>query len=193
MIFSVTKGFFNQCRLYPIQLFLALFAGIICLVACLPPPSPSSCIEFTSLTIGTTYMVGSTFTDSTVDMTVADFQWGSGQWTSGGHVLVDNRGLANGTAQEVNLNNANLIFDFSEPSESVSLLFGEYGGNLNIDVNGDFQNFGNFEDIDQAVIGGVTASVINGLGNDQGTLELTGTIEELAIGGQELWIDDVCH
>jgi hypothetical protein len=38
----------------------------------------------------------------------------------------------------------------------------------------------------------VTVAVVNGLGNDKGRLELTGTIDSFAVGGQELWIDDVC-
>ncbi|MEE8524447.1 MAG: hypothetical protein V3T72_10990, partial [Thermoanaerobaculia bacterium] len=70
--------------------------------------------------------------------------------------------------------------------------FGEFGGNLNIEINGDFQNFGDFADIDGMIIGGVQVAVTNGFGNDQGTLLLTGEIHSLAIGGQELVIDHVC-
>jgi hypothetical protein len=34
--------------------------------------------------------------------------------------------------------------------------------------------------------------VVNGFGNDQGTLTLEGVIDTFALGGQELWIDDLC-
>jgi hypothetical protein len=94
--------------------------------------------------------------------------------------------------QEMIVNNILLKFDFGGPVAGLALRFGEYGGNLNIDINGEFVNFENFADINGAVIGGVNVSVVNGLGNDQGTLTLLGTIESFAIGGQELFIDDVC-
>ena len=101
-------------------------------------------------------------------------------------------GLAGGTGQELAVNNVNLNFDFGRPVRSISLLFGEYGGNLNIEINGDFRNFDNFTDIDGAIIGGVQVSVINGFGNDAGRLELEGVISSFSVGGQELWIDEVC-
>ena len=173
-----------------IQPMILFVLGAIIPAACIPK---QSCIEFTSLTVGTSYTVGNSFADANVDMTAADFQWGNGQWTNSGHALIDNKGLAGGTAQELNLNNVNLRFGFNSQRESLSLMFGEYGGNLNIDINGDFQNFADFADIDGTMIGRVTVSATNGLGNDQGTLELTGPINSFAIGGQELWIDDVCH
>jgi len=53
-------------------------------------------------------------------------------------------------------------------------------------------NFDSFVQIDGAVFGKVNISVIDGLGNDQGTLMLEGNIDSFAIGGQELFIDDVC-
>lgn len=192
-MFLNKKGLTNKFTSQTIRSLVLLIVGIMGVGACTPSSVSSGCIEFTSLTVGTSYVVSNVFTDSNVDMTVTDFQWGNGQWTSGGQALVDNSGIAGGTSQEVNLNNVNLQFAFAPPSEGISLLFGEYGGNLNIEINGDFQNFENFADIDQTNIGGVDISVTNGLGNDQGTLELTGQIELFAIGGQELWVDDVCH
>jgi len=90
------------------------------------------------------------------------------------------------------VNNINLAFDFGNPVHSLSLMFGEYGGNLNIDINGDFRNFNNFADLNGQTVGGVQVSVVNGLGNDRGRLQLDGVITSFAVGGQELWIDDVC-
>ncbi len=70
--------------------------------------------------------------------------------------------------------------------------FGEYGGNLNLEVNGDFANLEDFADIDGATIGGTTVAVTNGHEPDQGTITLSGTVESFAVGGQELWIDESC-
>jgi len=159
------------------------------------------CIDFESLTIGNVYNVGDTFTDSGVTITILPFQWGSGSWTSGGFAQVVDNGCAGVSGKEINVNNVNLGFNFSGPLKGLSLNFGEYGGNLNIEINDDFQNFENFVDIDGISIGGVDVSVINGYGNDKGRLILSGEMGifdfqgqdfMFVIGGQELCVDYVC-
>ena len=87
----------------------------------------------------------------------------------------------------------NLDFNFNGPVKGLSLLFGEceYGGKLNIEINSDFKDFDTFAQIDGSIIGGVLVTVVNGPGNNKGNLTLEGTINQFAVGGQELWIDDV--
>jgi len=147
------------------------------------------------------YNVGDTFTDSGVTITVLPFKWGSGLETSCGFAQVVDNGLAGFSGKEIAVNNVNLGFNFSGPLKGLSLNFGEYGGNLNIEINDDFQNFENFDDIDTTIIGGVDVSVINGYGNDKGRLILSGEMGmfdfqeqnfTFVIGGQELWVDHVC-
>jgi len=150
------------------------------------------CVDYESLPLSAMYNVGDTFADSGAMMEVLPFEWDDGTVFSGGQATVQAAGLAGGSGKELNTNNVNVAFHFSRPLQGLSLLFGEYGGNLNIDVNGDFVNFDNFSDIDGATIGGVTVSVVNGLGNDKGRLHLDGIVNTFAVGGQELWIDDVC-
>ncbi len=147
--------------------------------------------DFEDLPPDATYNVGDTFVTSDVSITVGIFQWSNGNWTSAGHARVVTGGNAGGLGNEINVNNVNLAFDFGAPITSLSLAFGEYGGNLNIEINHVFKNFGNFAEIDGQTIGGVNVTVVNGLGNDKGKLELAGTISQLALGGQELFIDDV--
>jgi hypothetical protein len=93
------------------------------------------------------------------------------------------------------LNNINARLDFAAstgPQSGLRFRFGEYGGNINIAINGDFRNFANMIDIDGAVIGGCTVQVLSGgLGNDCGTVKLVGTVDKLVIGGQEFWIDGI--
>jgi hypothetical protein len=151
----------------------------------------SFCIDFEDLLLGTEYHVGNTFTTSGASIEVQSFQWSNGQWTDGGYARVENEGLAGGSGQDMLFNNVNLGFDFGGPCEGLSLLFGEYGGNLNIEINGDFRNFNDFIDINGPSIGGVDV-VVSDFGNSKGRLTLSGTINSFAIGGQELWIDDIC-
>ncbi len=149
-------------------------------------------IDFEDLTLGAEYQVPDVFTTSGIPITAKPFQWSNGTWYSGGWTRVVNTGDAGGSGKEMWVNNINLDFGFPGPLLSgLSLLFGEYGGNLNIEINGDFRNFENFVEINGDIIGGVSVSVVNGLGNDMGSLTLKGTINQFAIGGQEFAIDDV--
>ncbi len=157
-----------------------------------PTPTPMACVDFEDTPLGVPYHVGDTFADSGANLIVQSFQLSDGTWTSAGFVGVGNAGLAGGWGKEMGINNVNLAFEFAGPCEGLSICFGEYGGNLNIRINGDFRNFENFVDINGFIIGDVTVSVVNGFGNDQGVINLSGVIHSFAIGGQELWIDNVC-
>lgn len=150
------------------------------------------CVTFEGLSLGATYNVGDVFLDSRARITVRPFTWSNGIVFNGGFTAVENGGLAGGTGNEMQVNNVNLSFNFAVPLRELTLHFGEYGGNLNIQINGVFRNFFNMAELDGTTIGGVAISVVNGMGNDTGLLELTGRTSDFAIGGQELWIDDVC-
>ena len=151
-----------------------------------------SCVDFEDLILTTTYTVGNVFVSEGATITVEDFQWSGGTWTASGYTQVQNGGLACHLGQEMNLNNVNLRFDFGTSWTGLSLYFGEYGGNLNIDINSDFRNFEDFADIHGLVIGGVPVIVSGIAGTPCGTLLLAGEINTFAVGGQELWIDHVC-
>ena len=152
----------------------------------------SNCIDFEDLLVGTTYTYGDMFSSGGVPISVQMFTFANNQQTTGTGALVDNQLRAGGSGNDLSSNNVNLDFAFGGPVNGLNLRFGEFGGNLNLEINGDFRNFANFSDINGQTIGGVTVSVVNGLGNDQGTLSLSGTINGFVVGGQELWIDDVC-
>jgi hypothetical protein len=153
---------------------------------------PRACIDFENLTAGTTYNVGDLFSSDGAIIEVRDFTWGNGTATPSGHSLVDNSGMAGGSGNEVNANNVNLYFDFGGLLTGLSLRYGAHGGNLNVEINGDFVNFNSMTDIDGSVIGGVSVAVVHDGTSGLGTLTLDGEIELFAFGGQELWIDHVC-
>jgi len=148
------------------------------------PIPVTDCVDFEQQVLNTVYHVGDIFTESGVEINIQSFDLGSDPWFSGGHAKIDNRQSAGHTGQDIQVGNVNLSFNFGGPRENLSLHFGEYGGNLNININGDFRKFGNFADINGATIGGVTISVANGFGNDRGILQLSGTINSFDIGVQ---------
>ncbi len=173
---------------------LGLFLLASVLAACVPGGGPVvACLDFDDLALGSSYSVPNTFTSGGATIQTHGFEWGNGGTTTGGFAEVYNGGLAGGPGNELMVNNINLAFDFGSSIDGLKLQFGEYGGNLNIEINGGFRNFDDFQDIHGATIGGVAVSVpTGGFGNDTGTLELSGEITDFIIGGQELFIDTVC-
>ncbi len=153
--------------------------------------SPSFSLDFEDLTAGSEYLVGDVFSTSGVLVSVNPFQWSNGTWFSGGSAIVGTAGSAGGTGNEINTNNVNLEFALPVPVTDVSFLFGEYGGNTNLKINGEFINFQDYKEINTEKIGGVDVSVSNGTGNDNGEIKLAGTVNQLATGGQEHSIDEV--
>ncbi|MDB4796775.1 hypothetical protein OAG77_01110, partial [bacterium] len=157
------------------------------------------CFEFEDLTLGDSYNVGDMFVTynmsgtTALDVEAVPFVWADGTIFSGGVARVENGGNAGHGGNEFNVNNIGLRFSSaSGPVPGFSVLFGEYGGNLNFSINGDFRNFANFQDINGSVIGGAVVFVSGGNGNDQGQLVAFGSINEFSIGGQELYIDHIC-
>ena len=125
-------------------------------------------------------------------MTVAPFAFSDGASTRTGVAYVTSEEADGGYGYQIQPGNVNLIFNLSTVPLQLSFLFGEYGGNLNMHVNGDFRNFENFADFNGLVVGGAKVAVLKGYGNDFGYLQLSGAIRSFAVGGQELWIDNVC-
>ena len=152
----------------------------------------SGCIEYESLPGAAVYDVSDSFVEAGIPMEVAPFTWSNSTVYTGGHALVSNSQLAGGTGQDLNLNNVNLAFAFPRKLDALSLLFGEYGGNVNLQVNGIFTNVANLAALNGANFAGAQLTVVNGFGNDKGRLTLQGLVSDFAIGGQELWIDHVC-
>ena len=147
---------------------------------------------------GDTFFVSDSTIADGVNVGFTCFEWTPPAGTTcNGHATVEDANLACGSGLDLHLNNINAKMDFagtigSQPD--LQLMFGEYGGNLNIAINGHFVNFENFLDIHGALIGGVTVEVnTGGGGGDCGMLTLHGLTDALMIGGQELWIDWAEH
>ena len=147
---------------------------------------------YEDLTLGDVYLTGDTFITSGIYCQARPFQYASGAWTHG-TVTVVNSGMACSTGNELWCNNEVVRHDFASSIGAlvdVSIEFGEYGGNINVAINGDFRNVDNFIDLDGMVVGGVLVTIpYGGLGNDCGKMKLDGSVRTLALGGQELWID----
>jgi len=153
--------------------------------------APGDCVDFEDLTPTTVYYVPSSFADSGVTVRATQYQWPGGTWTSGGSTLVDTLNLAGGLGNDMNLNNITLEFDFGRPVDDLTFLFGYYGGNINLTINGDFRNEPNLSALHGTMVGGTLVEVVL-YPADLGMVRITGTVNTFSVGGQALWIDDIC-
>ena len=155
------------------------------------------CVFFEDQTPGTRYHVGDVITSTGREIAVEQFQWGNGNWTSSGFAKVDTMNYSKGSGNDLNANNVNLRFLFDYPVNEITLQFGDLGGNSNIKVNNEFQNVpmnARLVSLNGTMIGGVQVTInATQQGNNwYGKMTLDGTINDFTIGGQELWIDNIC-
>ncbi len=161
-----------------------------------PEDEGVTAVGFEELESGARFPVGQPFTDSGVEITGEPFTWWNGKTTTEGFTRVASGGRAGGKGHELQVNNINLSFDVPDSYRAATLAFGIYGGNENLRVNGELRNGGLF-DFDGELVGGVRVRVtkIGSVpGGTLGVLRLdsfSDPIDDFAIGGQELWIDDV--
>ncbi|MCH2135953.1 MAG: dockerin type I domain-containing protein [Phycisphaerales bacterium] len=148
---------------------------------------------FEDQTLGDTHLVGDVFSSDGVNIRIEPIVWLSGTTFSGGSAHITADGWAGGSGLELNTNNCTAMLDFAGsvgPQAAVQLLFGEYGGNVNLNVNGDFRNVHNPIDLHGMVVGGCLVEVIaGGFGNDHGRMVISGAVHRVAIGGQEFALD----
>ncbi|MHC4069326.1 MAG: PEP-CTERM sorting domain-containing protein [Planctomycetota bacterium] len=150
-------------------------------------------IDFEDLAFGTVYNVGDSFATAGIQITGEEFFWLPSGSTTGGSVTVGNGGIAGGAGLELGLiNNINLRFNFGATLDALVLQYGEFGGNINLDINGTLVNVQNFADIAPVVAGTSVFALDTGTpGQSTGSLFIIGNINSFAIGGQELAIDNV--
>ncbi len=154
--------------------------------------APDDCIDFGDLGLDSAYVVPGGFTTAGTTVTTSAFQFSNLNWTTAGWAAVRNANASGGTGKDLQVNNVTLNFDFGRPVEDLRLFFGEYGGNVNLTINGAFNNLDDFDELDQQMVGGTLVEVgISPTG--LGIMVITGTINSFSIGGQELWIDDICE
>jgi hypothetical protein len=160
-------------------------------------PAPT-CYNFSSF--AGSFGVGDVVNTADATISFHQFQWDNGMWTAGGVASVVASSFAAGTpVNELNLNNIMVRVTPDIPSTGASYRYADLGGNVNFGVNGDFRNVANLDALDGTVVGGCNISVTrtNFLGGHRGVVTIAPqagvTIERFGVGGQEFYIDDVCH
>jgi hypothetical protein len=155
-------------------------------------------LGFGDLVRGAVYNVGDSFATDSVTVNVEPFATDVGACGApfaSGFTEVVVGGLACGSGKELEVNNVSLAFDFGATVTDVVIPFGEYGGTVSLEVNGDCEVVENFIELDGTNLGGVAVSVWdpNVPGQGCGVIRLGGQVASLAIGGQELFLDDLSY
>jgi hypothetical protein len=151
---------------------------------------------FEDQALGTDFFVGDALTSGAATHTFSDFYFPAATCSTafaGGVATVGNNELACSDGLELQLNNINDTIDFGGTVDRLLLAFGEFGGNVNLEINGDCRNASDFSELSNQLIGGVYVGVeeFGDPGQSCGALYAIGPIDEFKIGGQELWIDNV--
>jgi hypothetical protein len=161
------------------------------------------CLDFEApLTVGTQFGAPTghqsgdvVFTTNNIPVSVHDcvFVGGGGTFNV---ALIDVAPVPFGSGQSLRTNNINVKFDFSNLGVAVSQVqfeFLDIGGFKNLSVNGS-PVFAGELGAAPSPIGGVNIAVAVSpvAGGTTGVVTLTGSIQTLRVGGQELWIDNVC-
>lgn len=104
--------------------------------------------------------------------------------------------VAFGSGQSIRLTNIDIEFDFTTIGfavREVSFDFLDLGGYENLAVNGSQMFVGDLASIGNVIDGvNVSVSTSSVSGGQVGRVVLTGAMERVRVGGQELWIDNVC-
>ena len=152
--------------------------------------NPFTFIDFEGVSAGQK-AVGYMFTEALTEIHVSPFKWSNGTTTNGGYTEVSNANMADRVGQEMFANNVRLNFKFPGAQNKVIFFYGEYGGNINLLINGTLVNPENMIALHGTYVGGVEVLVINNSvpGGVTGVVLLRGVINELQIGGQEFFID----
>jgi Ca2+-binding RTX toxin-like protein/protocatechuate 3,4-dioxygenase beta subunit len=159
------------------------------------PMSGRVYLDFEDIPPTVVFPAGQSFTTVGTDgqpmaVNVLPFRLANGQ-TFRGTVRPDSGNSAGATGLEMFMDNVNLQFDFAPPVGGVTVNFADQGGSVNLTVNGEFHFFEDLVQADGMTIGGVQVQV-QMFGEQRGILQLRGTIDSFAVGGQEFAIDHLC-
>jgi len=172
------------------------------------PGGAYTCIDFNGIPIGTRYGApsqspgGVVLTQGAVRMSVEAFSFMGGSGSAFNFARVEAALPAFGNGNVLHFANINFDFDFTAVIPAVKqvvLKYGDYGGFENLAINGTPSPIYAGELVTApSPMGGVivvanAATFANGKRGALAAVDLAGSIGHLRIGGQELWIDDVCY
>jgi len=162
-------------------------------------------IDFSEVPIGTQFRLDEAYSTNNPTATFKPFVNQDKQSVENGFAETMDSSTAASQQRSLQLNSISFQLDFARPAERVSFAYihGPISqeaegfpnlGNLNIAINGNWQNLRRLSDLNGQVIDGVTLIVNETTPTDTlriGTLTLVGPTQELRIGGKNLLISNL--
>ena len=171
--------------------FLSLFVLVLAAIAA-QNATAVIVMEFEDLPLNhIPIKVGDSFITSGIQVQVVPFKPVVGEEHNGVALVDDSRFSGGGLGQELMLDNANLKFLLNIngcPACFVYLLFGRYGGDVNLGINDDIKRAPDFTNL-QGTIGSAIVAVHGYPMGD--IMAFGGNIQSFTIGGQDLFIDRI--
>ena len=157
---------------------------------CVPSGCVRRCMTFEEAAAGTTIEFGETLVEGDNRATGVGFLWPQDDLYFDGEATI----VPAAMGQEVQMGNLNLAFTFCEPSPRVTFSYRAFGGDVNLGVQGDLRRVGSFAELDGAMVGGAQVRVTQASiqGGVTGQVAVEGNVGKVTIGGEELFLDDVC-
>ena len=158
-------------------------------------PEPGRCATYDDMVPGSMVIhgVGDSFATTGIACIVVPYRTAPMSSYLDGAALATPSMLACGSGQELSIYAAGVNHDFLASGSSmsgVSITASDHGGILNLGINGDLRIFNTFADIDGAIVGGVEVRVVSGGGTNECTeLEFDGVLDNLRLGGGQLFLD----
>ncbi|MFM7261590.1 MAG: hypothetical protein ACKO3W_13405 [bacterium] len=173
----------------------ACFASVVVAAACIGGGVGADIPRWDNMPLGATYQCGDTIYPNGVLTKFYPIIDCNG-WSGCNFAQVVQGGAPCNVDQRLGLNNIAVSFEFaaySGPEDNLLMTFGQFGGFMNISINGSPRIcFTQMGQLDGQTLGGVTMQVTNGFGNGCGAVAFFGTVDSLVLAGQEFWIDGIC-
>jgi hypothetical protein len=184
------------------RILLRMGVATICLAAVLAGGAgvshAANSTKFDMLAIGTTYVPPTpsgyaTFVTDGIPAAVGGYHAKTGAVFSNA-AFVENLGKAFGAGGEIHLNNVEMKLGLTPTAGTCVLKYGYYGGEVSLRINGSARVYGDVLALNGTTPGGASISVsktATGTGFYAGQISMSGSISNFAIGGQELWVDEL--
>ena len=154
--------------------------------------------KFDMLTVGATYVPPTpsgyaTFVTDGIPAAVGGYHASTGAVFSNA-AFVENLGKAFGAGGEIHLSNVEMKLGLTPAATTCVLKYGYYGGEVSLRINGSARVYGDVLALNGTTPGGASILVsktASGTGFYAGQISMSGSISNFAIGGQELWVDEL--
>jgi hypothetical protein len=163
-----------------------------------PCGGAANCLNFEALPAAAVYNAADfdIFLEGDALFLTGGFLTAPGELISDGTAAVSSLNRANHFGQELHLTNATVsIFTSISCMTDLSFRFGDYGGKVNLLLNGELVIVDSLTELDGTLLGGALISVntLPAPGGEVGRLSVSGEVTSLDIGGADLYVDHICY